>query len=62
MYNIHNLSSLEKMTITISNYKGVVFDKFKFNVANNPYQCFSFTFKIDYTVGDANEHINSNMI
>ena len=62
MYNIHNLSSLEKMTITISNYKGVVFNNFKFNVAENPYQCFSFTFKIDYTVGDANEHINSNMV
>ncbi len=57
-YNIHNLSSLEKMTISVTDYRGNVIE-FK---QLNEKQCFSFTFKVDYTIGDANEHINSNMI
>ena len=55
---MENLSSLEKMTISVTDYRGNVieFDKL------TEKQCFSFTFKVDYTIGDANEHINSNMI
>ena len=59
-YNIHNLSSLEKMTVRVTDYKGNLFTGMTLSSSNK--KCFSFTFQVDYTIGDANEHINSNMV
>ena len=59
-YNIHNLSSLEKMTLSITDFRGNLFSGMTLSSSNK--KCFSFTFQVDYTIGDANEHINSNMV
>ena len=52
-YEIHDLSSLEKMTVRVTDYKNTVIEGLTGH--------FSFTFKIDYTVSNA-AVIESNMI